>query len=90
LLRTLATRELDIGRVADAEGELRVVVPMPTWDDFIAVALDEIIATPTNSIHLRQRLRRVLEQLIEHARPEARGTLQDRLERLPSYGATGS
>jgi uncharacterized membrane protein len=80
LLRPLATRKLDIGRVPDLEGHLRVVVPMPTWDDFVAVAVDEIIATPSSSTHLRERLRRLLEQLIEHAPPELRATLRPRLE----------
>ena len=84
LLRTLATRELEIGRVPDDEGRLRVLVPMPTWDDFVAVALDEIIATPTTSIHLRRRLRQLLDQLTEHAPPEAHATLRTRLDRLPT------
>ena len=84
LLRTLSTRRLDIGRVPDSDGRLRVVVPMPTWDDFVGVALDEILATPTHSVHLRERLRTLLEQLTECAPPEHRPTLSTRLERLTS------
>jgi uncharacterized membrane protein len=84
LLRALATRKLDIGRAPDSEGRLRVIVPMPTWEDFVSVALDEIIATPTSSIQLRERVRRLLEQLAEHAPPERSASLQTRIERLPA------
>lgn len=82
LLRTLTTRQLDIGHVHDSDSQLRVVVPMPTWDDFVAVALDEVIATRTSSIHLRQRLQRLLDELTECAPPEAHATLRTRRERL--------
>jgi uncharacterized membrane protein len=82
LLRTLTTRELEIGHARDNDGQVRVVVPMPTWDDFVGVALDEIIATPTSSIRLRRRLQRLLEQLTECAPPEVHSTLSMRLERL--------
>ena len=80
----LAGRNLDLGRVPDEIGILRVRVPMRTWDDFVAVALDEIIATPTNSIHLRRRVRQLLEQLTELVPPEGLRPLQTRLDRLPA------
>ena len=43
LLRPLAECELDIGWIRDERGTLRVSVPMPTCEDFITVALDEVI-----------------------------------------------
>ena len=46
LLRVLATRDLDIENIADGSGTTRVKLVLPTWDDYRAVALDEIIALP--------------------------------------------
>ena len=82
LLRPLAARELDIGRIWDEHGKLRVSVPMPVWEDFIAVALDEVIPSSGNSTHVRQRIRRMLEELIEHALPERHAALRARLAQL--------
>ena len=53
LLRPLAARELDVGRIRDQQGTLRVTVPMPTWEDFVAVALDELIPLAPSSVHVR-------------------------------------
>ena len=41
LLRRLGG-ELDAGGVADAQGVLRLVFPTPTWEDYLALAFDEI------------------------------------------------
>jgi uncharacterized membrane protein len=79
LLRPLAVRDLDIGRIWDEHGALRIVVPMPAWEDFIAVALDEVIPLSVTSIHVRRRIRRMLEELIECAPPERHAALQARL-----------
>ena len=79
LLRPLAVRDLDIGRICDEHGTLRVVVPMPAWEDFIAVALDEVIPLSDSSIHVRHRIRRMVEELIAHAPPERHAALQARL-----------
>lgn len=84
LLRPLATRRLDIGAIRDAEGHLRVVVPMPAWEEFVGVALDEIIGAGSGSIQVRRRLRDLLEQLAELAAPERRATLTQRLDQLPA------
>ena len=82
LLRPLAARDLDIGRIWDEHGALRVVVPMPAWEDFIAVALDELIPLSGSSIHVRHRIRRMIEELAGHAPPERHAALQARLARL--------
>ncbi len=90
LLRPLATRDLDIGRIWDEHGSLRVVVPMPVWEDFIAVALDELIPFSGSSVHVRRRVRRVVEELTERAPPERHAALQARLawlDRKPIDGA---
>ncbi len=42
LLRRLARIELDDGAEADATGALRLVYPMPSWEDYLSLAFDEI------------------------------------------------
>jgi uncharacterized membrane protein len=42
LLHRLGRRELDAGYVRDAEGVLRLVFPMPTWNDYLTLAFHEI------------------------------------------------
>jgi uncharacterized membrane protein len=43
LLRRLATRTLKVGRIEGPMGTARVLLVLPTWDDYLGVRLDEII-----------------------------------------------
>jgi uncharacterized membrane protein len=63
LLRALATRELDVGRIADRDGTLRITLVLPTWEDYLAVALDEIIALREVSPNVSRRILRLLDEL---------------------------
>lgn len=82
LLRTTVRRRLAVGRVHDAGGSLRVVVPMPDWSDFVAVSLDEVIPLSRNSVHVRHRTLRLLEDLITLAPPDRQPVLAERLTGL--------
>ena len=42
LLIRLGQRQLDIGHYRDDQGTLRLVVPFPSWEDFLRLGLDEI------------------------------------------------
>jgi uncharacterized membrane protein len=42
LLLRMGRRHLDVGRVRGADGQLRLVIPVPTWNDLVVLALDEI------------------------------------------------
>ena len=42
LLLRLGRRRLEIGEFRDRDGQLRLVVPSPTWEDFLRLAFDEI------------------------------------------------
>jgi uncharacterized membrane protein len=63
LLRRLARQKLDIGRVRDDEGVLRVVFPTPSWEDYLALAFDEIRMFGITSIQVLRRLRSALTEL---------------------------
>ena len=45
LLRILIRRDLRVAVVDGADRAPRVVVKLPTWEDYLSVALDEIIGT---------------------------------------------
>jgi uncharacterized membrane protein len=72
LMRRLARRDLDAGFNRDAEGTLRLVVPMPTWEDYLALAFDEIRQFGTTSIQVMRRLRAALTGLTESTTVPAR------------------
>jgi uncharacterized membrane protein len=63
LLRRLARHDLDAGFARDADGVLRVVVPMPTWEDYLTLAFDEIRQFGMSSIQVMRRLRAALTGL---------------------------
>jgi uncharacterized membrane protein len=60
LLLRLEREELGNLRIADQEGALRVVVPMPSWDDYLALAFDEIRHYGLSSVQVMRRLRAAL------------------------------
>ena len=78
LLRVLATRDLDIENIADGSGTTRVKLVLPTWDDYLAVALDEIIALPGLLPTVTRRLTRLLDDIAALAPPGRRPGLDKR------------
>jgi uncharacterized membrane protein len=79
LLRRLGRRDLDAGLGRDADGALRLVVPMPTWEDYLALAFDEIRQFGTTSIQVMRRLRAALVGLADAT------TIPDRAETVRRY-----
>jgi len=64
LLLRLGRRQLDVGAIRDRTGALRVVVPFPTWDDFIALAFEEIRYCGATSVQVMRRMRALASDLI--------------------------
>ena len=60
LLRRLGQSDLDVGQVRDASGTLRLVYDVPTWEDYLALAFDEIRQYGTGSVQVMRRLRSAL------------------------------
>lgn len=82
LLRILVARDLDAGVVTGPHGRTRVLLTLPDWDDYVALALDEIVEVGAQHSRIRRRIERLLEDLIALA-PEARRTpLRVRLDHL--------
>ena len=82
LLLRLGRVNLSAGRVRDGRGSLRLVFPVPNWEDFLVLAFDEIRYCGANSIQVMRRLRALLQDLKEHVPPERRPALQRYLTRV--------
>jgi uncharacterized membrane protein len=64
LLRRLGASQLDAGCAFDGNGVLRLVFPTPTWEDYLALAFDEIRQFGAGSVQVMRRLRAALDGLI--------------------------
>ena len=84
LLRLLIGRDLDVGEITGPNGRTRVLLDLPSWEDYVALAVDEIVEAAAGQARIRRRLERLLRDLIALA-PESRQVpLQMRLEELAS------
>jgi uncharacterized membrane protein len=88
ILRQLAHRRLDRGGIQDAAGTIRLVVPLPGWEDFLEVALTEIRQYGGGSTQVVRRQRAVLRDLLEDAPASRRPALERQLAALDSTVAS--
>ncbi len=65
LLKRLGRRELQAGYAGDEAGELRLIFPTPTWEDYLTLAFDEIRQYGATSVQVMRRLRSALFDLAE-------------------------
>ncbi|WP_375307515.1 DUF2254 domain-containing protein [Bradyrhizobium sp. A11] len=84
MLRRLAKCDLEACRAYDDDGVLRVVYRMPTWEDYLALAFDEIRQFGSTSIQVMRRLRAALAELGDCARGEHAKLVRDYLGHLDS------
>jgi uncharacterized membrane protein len=82
LLRTLAARNLDIATVVDNDGVPRVRLRFPSWEDYVALGLDEIISNGLSSSQVRARIERLLTELSASLPHDKALPLQTRLDQL--------
>ena len=81
LLRVLVSRELAVGTIRDADGELRVRLRPASWEDYVGVALDETIDASGSQTQVRRRIERLLTELLAIAPAGRQESLQTRLGR---------
>ncbi len=65
LLHRLGRCELNAGYAKDASGITRLIVPMPTWEDYLTLAFDEIRQYGATSVQVVRRLRSALISLAD-------------------------
>ena len=82
LMMRLGRSDLAGGRVRDGSGRLRLVVPVPSWEDFLVLALDEIRYCGASSIQVMRRMRALLQDLPRHVPAERHPALLAYLARV--------
>ena len=82
LLRVLIGRDLGVVVVEGADRTPRIVVRLSTWEDYISVALDEIISMGSSSVQVHRRLTLLLEGLVAIAPGPHRAPVEQRLARV--------
>jgi uncharacterized membrane protein len=83
LLRRLGGHDLDAGYACDADGNLRLIFPMPSWEDYLALAFDEIRHYGAASVQVVRRLRSALVGLADSVTGDTRiGAVQRYLQKL--------
>lgn len=87
LMRALATRDLNVRHIAASDGAVRISLVLPTWDDYLSVALDEIIAIPAISPNVARRILRLLDDLTAITLPSRHPGLEARRRQVQSPAA---
>jgi uncharacterized membrane protein len=88
LLAALATRDLDVGDVTADDGALRVKLVLPAWDEYLALAVDEITLCASNIPSVIARIDRLLEDLQADAPQALHLALERRRRALPASTRT--
>jgi uncharacterized membrane protein len=82
LLRRLATRPQPSGVHTDGDGVPRLIVPVPTWDDVVHLACDEIRHYGASSIQVVRRLRAMFDDLLTVVTPDRAAELHHQVALL--------
>jgi len=82
LLVRLGRRRLDIGEIRGAAGSLVLVCQVPTWEDFLSLAVDEIRSYGAQSVQVVRRLKALFSDLIDALPVERHQALRSHLKRL--------
>jgi uncharacterized membrane protein len=83
-LRQLAPRSFPDGRYRDKKGEVRLITPSMSWEDYVHLAFDEIRMAGAGSPQVARRLHAALEDLLSIAPLERKPALQEQLDLLQS------
>ncbi|HYA39219.1 MAG TPA: DUF2254 domain-containing protein [Candidatus Methylomirabilis sp.] len=82
LLRHLGRRRLEIGVHRDRDGTARLFVPHPSWEDFLALGLDEICYYGATSVQVMRRMKALVADVLAAMPPERQGSLRRHQKRL--------
>jgi uncharacterized membrane protein len=82
LLHRLGRRRVEISVFHDEQGAPRLVLPSPTWEDFLELALAEIRAYGADSVQVMRRMSALIADLLAAVPEERRAALVYWRERL--------
>ena len=87
LLQALVSRDLDVADVTDSAGTVRVVLALPSWDDYLRTALDDLIESASRSPMVLLRAQALLTSLLNTTPPARRPAVTRRLRRAEQLAA---
>lgn len=82
LLLRLGERRLEIGAYPDDSGHIRLMIPFPSWDDFLHLAFEEILSYGAKSVQVMRRMKALIADLLTVVPAERRASLKYWQERL--------
>jgi uncharacterized membrane protein len=82
LLLRLGNRCLDIGKIRNSSGRLRLLIQLPTWDDFLDLAFSEIRVSGRDSMQVMRRMNALLTDMIRALPEERHAALRNQQRRL--------
>ncbi|MFD7097123.1 DUF2254 family protein [Streptomyces xanthophaeus] len=87
LLTRLSGRDLSIGTFTDAQGAARLIVRVPTWEQYVRQAVDDVMVAAAQSPMTLLRLRALLTRLRTACPPPRRAVVESRLEWVEATGS---
>ncbi len=82
LVLRLGLKRLDTGRYRDVGGKLRLILPFPTWEDFLLLGLDEIRSYGATSVQVMRRMKALVAALMASLPEERHAALRHWQERI--------
>jgi uncharacterized membrane protein len=82
LLSRLGRSDLEVGHEVDSQGALRVIYPTPCWDDFLELALLEIMYYGSHSFQVMRRMAVLLKDLETAVLPSRQAAVRHFGQRL--------
>jgi uncharacterized membrane protein len=64
LLLRLGGRRLEVGSFRDDDGRVRLVIPFPSWDDFLHLGFEEILAYGAKSVQVMRRMNALVADML--------------------------
>lgn len=82
LLRRLVVQPDPVGQAVDDAGIVRVTYPVVSWEEYLALALDEIRDAGASVLQVQSRIERMLRDLLTIAPPERVVPVEQQLSQL--------
>lgn len=82
LLLRLGSRRLEIGDVRNDSGVRRLLIPVPTWEDFLELAFSQIRSYGATSMQVTRRMKALLIDLADALPEERRSEILRQQKRL--------